>query len=232
MKKKEILNLKNDPAGLVGGNLSFAAKEAYKRLRTNLLFSFADKEGCRVIGVTSSMRGEGKSTTAANLAYSLAEAGKRTLLLDADMRLPNIHKLLRLQQSPGLSNLLAGVSIGANPCQTSGHHHNLWIIAAGDVPPNPTELLAARRMGSILEKLAEKLDYIIVDLPPIGVVADALIFSKLAHGIIVVVRQNYADKHELDNTIRQLRFHEANILGFVMNGTEEEDKYYKNKYYK
>lgn len=217
---------------IIGKELSFAAKEAYKRLRTNILFSFTGEKTCRVIGVTSSLRGEGKSTTSANLAYSLAEAGKRTLLIDADMRLSNVHKIFGVSQSPGLSNLLVGLSDGANILQPSGKHKNLSILSAGDIPPNPTELLSSKRMSGAMNLLCEKFDYIIIDLPPVDAVADALIVSKIAHGIIVVARQNYVDKNALDNTIRQLRYHEANILGFVLNGTEDSDKYYKGHYYK
>jgi len=216
---------------MVGDGLSFAATEAYKRLRTNILFSFAGESSCKIIGVTSSLRGEGKSTTSANLAYSLAEAGKYTLLLDADMRLPNVHKKTGVNQSPGLSNLLVGMHDGANLIQSSDMHKNLKIMSAGDIPPNPTELLSSKRMGGTLNLLCEKYDYIIIDLPPVDVVADALIVSKLAHGMIIVVRQNYVDKNTLDNTVRQMKYHEANILGLVVNCAESNEKYYKGKYY-
>jgi len=216
----------------IGKDMSFAAVEAYKRLRTNILFSFAGESTCRIIGVTSSTRGEGKSTTSCNLAYSLAEAGKRTLLIDADLRLSNVHKLLDLNVSPGLSNLLVGINDGSNLIQMSGLHKNLMVISAGDVPPNPSELLSSKRMQSTLHLLAEKFDYIIVDLPPVEAVVDALIVSKLVHGMVVVVRQSYADKHALDNTIRQLQFHEANILGLVVNCANIGHKSYKNNYYK
>lgn len=215
----------------IGSSLNFAAAEAYKRLRTNILFSFAGEEKCRIIGVTSSLKGEGKTTTSINLAYTLAEAGKRVLLLDADMRMSNIHKVLKIQQSPGLSNLLVGLN-NAHLVQPSGIHKNLSVITAGDIPPNPSELLNARRMQAVLNLLSEKMDLIIIDLPPVDAVADALIVSKLTDGMIVVARQNYVDKRVLDNTVRQLRFHDANILGFVVNCTEIEKKYYKKSYYK
>ena len=103
-----------DREGTIGKDLDFSASEAYKRLRTNLLFSFSGDESCHVIGITSSLRGEGKSTTSMNLAYTLAEAGKRVLLIDADMRLPQAHAILNLHQTPGLSNVLVGENNGAN----------------------------------------------------------------------------------------------------------------------
>jgi len=215
----------------IGDNLSFAAREAFKRLRTNLMFSFTADDKCKIIGVTSSSRGEGKSTTSVNLALTLAEAGKQTLLIDADLRLPNIHKLLDLKQSPGLSNFLIGACEGKELFQNSGIHNKLKVITAGDIPPNPTEMLASNRMKNTLDLISEKVDYVIIDLPPVDAVADALIISEIVTGMVVVVRQNYADKHNLDNTIRQLQYHNANILGLVMNCTDIGNKYYKKGYY-
>ena len=217
---------------MLGKNLNFVASEAYKRLRTNLVFSFAGEAGCRVIGMTSSLRGEGKSTTSMNLAYTLASMNKSTLLIDADMRLSNVHKLLDLNMSPGLSNLLVGVSDGSGLIVPSPLHRNLMIMTAGDTPPNPTELLSSKRMAMTIESLRSKFDYIIVDLPPVDAVADALIVSSLVDGMIVVTRANYVDKKTLDNCVNQLRYHNANILGFVVNCAEVETKTYRKNYYK
>ena len=217
---------------LLGRELNFAASEAYKRLRTNLVFSFAGEAGCRVIGVTSSLRGEGKSTTSVNLAYTLASMNKTTLLIDADMRLSNVHKLLELNQSPGLSNLLVGVNDGSGLIVPTKLHRNLMVMTAGDTPPNPTELLSSKRMALTLESLRSKFDYIIIDLPPVEAVADALIVSNLVNGMVIVVRENYVDKRTLDNCVSQLRFHNANILGFVLNCAEVDGKYYRRRDYR
>ncbi|MCI8389057.1 MAG: CpsD/CapB family tyrosine-protein kinase [Clostridiales bacterium] len=214
----------------MGENLNFAAKEAYKRLRTNVMFSFADEKECRIIGITSSIRGEGKSTTSSNLAYSFAEMGKKVLLIDADMRLSQIHKIFEMSQSPGLSNLLAGVSNGSNIVRGTEYHKNLSIISAGDTVPNPTELLSSRRMSATLELLSSKYDIIILDLPPIDAVSDALIVSGLLHGMIVVTRQNYVDKRALKSAMNQLKFHNVNVLGFVVNCVDVNDGYYKKRY--
>ncbi len=211
-------------------NLSFAASEAYKRLRTNLTFSFAGDEQTRVIGITSSLRGEGKSTTSVNLANSLAETGKFTLLIDADMRLANIHKLLNIQLKPGLSNILVGAKDNESLIRQSGIHPKFHVMTAGDIPPNPSELLSSDRMKHLVKNLSAKYDYIIIDLPPIDAVADALIVSEYVDGMIIVVRENYTDKRALDNAIRQLQFHKANILGFVLNCVEAQNKYYRKKY--
>ncbi len=212
----------------IGKERSFAVAEAHKRLRTNVLFSFADESECRVIGITSTMAHEGKSTTSINLAYDIAQTGKKVLLLDGDMRLSRFSKVLDIKRSPGLSNLLVGaVGSEENVIQQSERLDRLSIMACGSIPPNPSELLASKRMGQLLDTLKKTYQYIIIDLPPLMAVSDALIVSKLADGMVVVVRQDYADKGLLDDTIRQLRYNDANIIGFVMTCAQREAKYYK-----
>jgi len=232
MKKKVSKHIDVDTTRTIGSKLSFSASEAYKRLRTNMLFSFTDDNQCRIIGVTSALRGEGKSTTSINLAYSMAEMGKQTLIIDGDMRLSNVHKLLGVQLTPGLSNLISGVQTNSAVVQRTAVHNNLYVISAGDTPPNPSELLSSKRMGLLLNKLAESYDYIIIDLPPVDAVSDALVVSNIIDGMVVVVRENYVDKQTLDNCVQQLKYHEANILGFVLNCAEEKNTHYKKRYYK
>ena len=215
-------------------NLSFAAAEAYKLLRTNLLFSTPEKP-CRIVGVTSSMRGEGKSTTSANIAYTIAQSGKRVLLIDADMRLPTAHTKIGVKAAPGLSNLLAGLSREKNAVQVSPYYENWYILAAGDIPPNPSELLGSQRMEALLNSLSEIFDYIIIDLPPVDIVADALVISPWTDGLIVVVRQNYTSRRALDECMYQIRKIGAKFLGFVMTDVSMEKsgygKYGKYKQY-
>lgn len=210
-------------------NLSFTAAEAYKLLRTNLQFALpgGEEESCRIIGVTSSIRGEGKSTTSINLSYTLAETGKKVLLIDADMRLPSIGKKLDMPNSPGLSNVL--VAAGGDTkiaIRLSKVDPNWRIVTAGDIPPNPSELLGSRRMQALLKVLANEFDYIVVDLPPVNVVSDALVVSPALDGLIVVVRENYTDRKELRSCIRQLNLSNAKILGIVMTGAKESFKRY------
>lgn len=230
-KKRALSDNESYAGDKICTKLNFAAREAYKILRTNLFFSFADDEKCHVIGVTSSLRGEGKSTTSSNLSYTIAQANKRVLLIDADMRLPNMHKLLGCTQSPGLSNLLAGINSAQNPVRNSGILDTLSLITAGDIPPNPTELLSSNRMETLLNLLKTKFDYIIIDLPPLDMISDALIVSGYADGMVMVVRQNYVDRKALDNSIQQLKFHNVNILGFVWNFSEIKGGYYNKKSY-
>lgn len=211
----------------IGDNLSFGAAEAYKLLRTNLEFSILGESGCRVIGITSAVKGEGKSTTAINVAYTMAQGGSKVLLLEADMRLPTLGKRLHVHQKPGLSDLLVGKCNGSEVLQKSGLLSNLWVTTAGDIPPNPAELLGSNPMAVTIKAMADLFDVIILDLPPVTAVSDAAIASKLVNGIVVVVRQDFCDKSSLDDAIRQLRFVDAKILGFVMTDSDLQKKNYK-----
>ena len=211
----------------LGDNLSFAAAEAYKLLRTNLNFSLPANEGCKIIGVTSALKGEGKSTTSVNIAYTMAQSGQKVQLLETDLRLPTLAKRIRVRSKPGLSNLLVGQCSGNEILQKSGLLPNLWVATAGDIPPNPAELLGSKNMAMTLTALSEVFDVIIVDLPPVTAVTDAAIVSKLVHGMVVVVRQNYCVRGAVDEVVRQLRFADAKILGFVMTGADTQSKNYK-----
>jgi capsular exopolysaccharide synthesis family protein len=212
---------------MLGDQLSFAAAEAYKLLRTNLTLTLTDGGKCQIIGVTSSIPSEGKSTTAVNLAYVLAESGKQVLLLEADMRLPTAAKRLGLKSAPGLSNLLVGLCNANEALQRSDMQRNLYVITAGDVPPNPSELLGSEQMGIAVGAFAKSFDYIILDLPPVNAVADALIMSKLVSGIVVVVRKDYCKKQVLRKTLRQLELLHVKVLGFVMTHADTHSKSYK-----
>lgn len=214
----------------IGKNLSFGASEAYKLLRTNLVFSMVDEEGCRVIGVTSALRGEGKSTTSINLAYSLAQSGKRVLLLEADMRIPVMASLFRMgENTPGLSQVLAGMTALKDAVYPLPHLRNVSVLPAGEIPSNPAELLASKRMEIILEALVSVFEYIIIDLPPVNAVSDGLAISRLLSGMIVVVRQDYCDQQALAETMQRMELLEVKILGFVLNGAESSAK--RNKKY-
>ena len=214
-------------------NLEFTAAEQYKLLRANLDFTIPEDEKCPIIGITSSMRGEGKSTTAINLAYVLAERGKKVILLDGDLRLPSVAKKMEIRSSPGLTNLLMGKEAYIGEFQST-LLDNLYVIPSGDIPPNPSELLGSRRMEAFLEKLKESFDYIVIDLPPVNIVSDALSISSLITGLIVVIREEYTEKKELEHCFRQLKLSNTNVLGFVMNesnlGNSSYGKYKKYKY--
>lgn len=219
------------PKAMIGDNLNFAAAEAYRLLRTNLAFSFSNQKKCRVIGITSSLRGEGKTTTSMNLAYAIAQTGKKVLLLEGDLRLPTMTKALGVQAAPGLSNLLVGAASGAEVVQQTELCDSLHVITAGDIPPNPSELLGSDQMAATIRALSEGYQYIIVDLPPVGVVSDAQVMSRLVDGMIVVVRRDFCGRQDLSHTMQQLALSNVKILGLVMCRAETENKRYK-KYQK
>ena len=237
-KRKNVLT-GNKEANMVGGGISFAAAEAYKLLRTKLQFSFADENDCHVIGVSSSLAGEGKTTSAINIAYTLSLLNYRVLLIECDLRRPTLSIKAPVEKVPGLSNYLARQMALEEIVQNCALDNtcSFHAITSGRVPPNPIELLSSNRMFKALEKLRQSYDYIIMDLPPVGEVSDSLVASKLVDGMLVVVRQNYCDRIILENTIRQFEFLNTRILGIVTTcaggvGTRGGRKYYRRYYSK
>lgn len=217
-------------------NLEFTATEQYKLLRANLDFTVPEGTKCPVVGVTSSMRGEGKSTTAVNLSYVLAEKGHKVLLIDGDLRIPSVAKKMGIPSTPGLTDLLMNI----DACDTEKYRSDLldswYIMPSGDIPPNPSELLGSKRMEAALKALREEFDYIIVDLPPVNIVSDALSISGLITGIILVIREEYTEKKELERCFRQLKLSNVNVLGCVINGAKSGagsyGKYRRYRYYR
>lgn len=201
-------------------NLEFTATEQYKLLRTNLDFTVPEGTKCPVIGLTSSMRGEGKSTTAVNLSYVLAEKGSKVLLIDGDLRIPSVAKKMNIPGSPGLTDVLMGKNTHSIKEFKSSILDTWYIMPAGDIPPNPSELLGSKRMATALEQLKEAFDYIIIDLPPVNIVSDALSIANLITGMIIVIREEYTEKKELERCFRQLKLSNVNVLGCVMNESD------------
>ncbi len=205
-------------------NLSFAAKEAYKKLRTNTLLLLGDNDGCKVIGVTSAQPSEGKSLTSVNLAFSLSELDKKVLLIDGDMRRPSIAAKLNKRLAPGLSNLLAEQEISGSPIQKyldSDGKKRFDVLCSGSVPENPSELLSSSVFKSLLRAIRKKYDYVVIDLPPVGAVIDATEVGKLADGMLVILRENTCSRSMLSSCVKQLELAKIKILGFVMNGSLE-----------
>ena len=223
---------------MIGPKMNFAAAEAYKLLRTNIMFSFPNAAEHHVLGVTSSFRGEGKSLTSINLAYTFAETGMRILLIEGDMRLPTVANRLGLQPKPGLSNLLVGtdgVSQSIQRYVAFGGESTVSfdVLVSGDIPPNPAELLGSERTAAFLKAAREKYDYILLDLPPVTAVTDSIIASRIVDGMIVVVRADHAVRGSVAETMRQLSLADAHVLGFVFNGANANGGgYYKKGYYK
>lgn len=233
-KKKKRDKNHNKEMDMVGDEIPFAAAEAYKLLRTKVQYSFADGKDCHVIGVSSALAGEGKSTTSVNLACALAQLNKKVLLIDCDLRRPSVAEKLGMTQEHGLSSFLTKQS---NVDQIVQHYKlknnvSFMVIPAGPIPPNPTELLSSSRMEMFIEAYSQKIDYIILDLPPVVEVSDALVASKLTNGVLLAVRQNYCNRIVLEDTVRQFEFVQGRILGFLMTCATEASSGYGKSYYK
>lgn len=219
---------------LVGDDIPFTAAEAYKLLRTKIQFSFADDNTCHVIGVSSALSGEGKSTTSINLAHALAQLNKNVLLVDCDLRRPSVAAKLKLRQEHGLSGYLTRQSSIDQVVQECRMKQGVvfTVVPAGKIPPNPTELLNSPRMDRFMDRFAKNFDYVILDLPPVEEVSDALVAAKLADGVLLTVRQDYCNRVALEDTIRQFEFVKGRILGLLLTCTTEHGTGYGKSYYK
>ena len=233
---KAVLGSPEDPK-LIGAEISFSASEAYKRLRTKLQFSFADEGTSRVIGISSALSGEGKSLSAINLAFTLSQLNKKVVLIDGDMRRPSLATKLSIEKTPGLSGYLSGqhpIDVLIQKCGLNGEEDAFDVVVSGRNPPNPIELLSSEKMLKMLDYLRKKYDYIILDLPPVGEVSDALAVAKITDGMLLVVRQHYCNRIALSDTVRQFAFVDAKILGVVYNCASENSRNYgyRKGYYK
>lgn len=190
------------------------AAEAYRSLRTNLLYALVDAPP-KIVVFTSPGPGEGKSTTCANLGVVLAQAGKKTLLLDCDFRKPVMHKFFGERNLRGIVDVL----VGERSLQRVWHEPltMLKMVSVGSVPPNPTELLGSRRFSDLLNTARQDFDYVLVDAPPVGLVSDPAILATQGDGVMLVLDAQSTRKGALREGVRSLEAVGANILGTVMN---------------
>lgn len=201
------------------------AVEAYRALRTNVTFVGAEKP-LQLIAVTSPGPGEGKSTTAANLALTLAQGGSRTLLVDGDLRRPLLHRAFGLVQDPGLTDVLIGTAT-AREAVRPGVVENLDVLPSGSTPPNPSELLGSEAMQRLVDDLRHEYDYVVVDTPPTLPVTDAAIVATMADGTVLVMRSGETEETAAQRAVEQLRRVRARIAGAVLNRvTPRHDHYY------
>lgn len=200
------------------------AAEAYRTLRTNIQFSSYDQE-VRVITVTSSRPGEGKSTVACNMAITFAENGKKVLLVDTDLRRPTVHKKFRLPNSLGIVNVIMNMEMISEVI----HHdvtEGLDIITSGVIPPNPSELLGSKKFQRFLDEMKDQYDTIILDSPPLLAVTDAQVLTTLSDGTVVVAQHGVTKKDEIMQAKSLLEKVKGNILGVVLSQIPEEDNGY------
>lgn len=189
--------------------------ESYRMLRTNVQFSNSGKE-LKTIMITSSMPGEGKSTTIANLALAMAQAGSRVLIMDCDFRRSIQHKIFKISDEQGLSSCIA-MGLDLIDIIKKTDFKDLFIAPAGITPPNPSELLMSERFKEILAMAKKEFDYILIDAPPVAPVTDAIVISNYTDGVLLLISYNKVAPKAANRVKRQLEVAGANILGVVLN---------------
>ena len=202
--------------------------EAYRELRTNLEFASLDT-AIRTIVVTSPGPDEGKSTTLANLAVTMAQAEKRVILMDCDLRRPCLHKLFGLSNDVGLTTLIVDEAALSDPPLQETAIPGLWLLASGPLPPRPPDLLGSRRMEKVIAALLERSDIILLDAPPIIAVTDAAVLASKVDGVLLVVSAGNTGREDARQAVARLEKVKARIIGAVLNNVELDTSL--NRYY-
>lgn len=203
----------------------FGTIEAYKNLRTNLVYT----ENLQVIMITSTVADEGKTVSAFNLAESFAEAGKKVLLIDCDLRGSFLNKFLIVKEKvAGISEILTNQAIDVI---NKTNIKNLDIILSGKVPPNPSELLSSNLFKLLIKSLKEKYDYIIIDTPPVTVATDAVVVGRIVDGVVLVVRNDFVKRNSVQRAKIELERNGARIIGVVLNRVNKDQVDYKDYAY-
>lgn len=205
----------------------FAVAESYKTIRTNLLFLLSQNPGCKVITVSSAKAGDGKTTNVINIAIAFSQIGKRVLLIDADLRRPAVAKTLHIENSIGLSGILAGFNTISEAIVNISP--NLDVLPTGSIPPNLSELLASTAFDRMFESLRLAYDYILIDTPPAGIVSDAVMIAPKTDGLVLVIKSKSTTHTEFERLIDNIKLADIRILGTVLNATVTEDSYYHYK---
>lgn len=216
-----------DGEKILSGDSPFAVRESYNNIATKLLFT-SKGERCPVYGVTSTTMGEGKSLSTINIAKAYAMLGKKVVLIDADMRKGDIARKLKLEVPSGLSQYLSGID---KTYTVQKPEENFHLITAGKIPPNPSELLAADTWKRLLDALKADYDAIFVDLPPVGIVADALIIAPVMTAYLVPICQGVTRFDKEKEIIAQLEMVHADVCGFIFNGVSPKSADYSYKGY-
>ncbi len=204
--------------------------EAFRVARTNIEFSGVD-QSIKTLLITSSMKGEGKSTVSSNLAVAFAQLGRKVLLVDADFRRPTLHRIFGLDNRHGITTSLLKKGDPLEFAHATAVP-GLSVLPSGPIPPNPAELLMTAAMTAFLQRVVPLFDHVIFDAPPATIVTDAAILSTKVDGVVLVVRSGKVDRRLLKRCREQLDQVKANVLGVVVNGiTRENEAYYYQYYY-
>lgn len=203
--------------------------EAYRSLRTNFQFATLQYEP-KAIMVTSSVPGEGKTTTAVNFAVTMADMGKRVLVVDTDLRRPNVHHVLRMQREAGLADVLRGQAKLEDVIRPTASE-NLWMISSGRVPPNPSELIGSDAMKQVIDRLTEQFDVVVCDAPSTLVVTDPVVMATQVGAILLVVAAGRARRETIQRAIKVLETAATPIAGVVLNGIKATSRHYYYYYY-
>ena len=205
--------------------------EAIRGVRTAVLFSSAE-EGARSLVITSTGPHEGKTLVSSSLAIAIAQAGQRTVIIDADMRRPRLHEALGRSQEPGLSNVLVGEATLADATRAT-QVENLWVLSAGHIPPNPAELLGSKKYADLFAELKKRFDWVIIDAPPVMPVTDAALIANSAGGVLFVIGSEMTPRQNAMVAIDQLRGANAKFVGAVLNRVNlTKHSYYYAPYYR
>ena len=229
-KNKKADSAPEKSKNVITADSKFAIVEGYKIARTNLVFSLtAQKSNC--VAVTSWSKGEGKSTATVNLAISFSKMGKRVLLIDTDLRRPNLHNLLKLKNEVGMTDVIAQLT-----SFDEAVHRDviscLDVLTSGAIPPNPSELLASSVYADLVERAKKEYDYVIMDTPPLGVVADTLLLKDFVGGYVLVVRERITTHGDIERALQNVHLADSKVLGFLKVGCEMRSKGYGYKKYR
>ena len=225
--RKKVVNRRINIGFTVEDKSKSIVAEAYRTLRTNIQYSSIDKE-IKTIVITSAEMAEGKSTMAKNIALTFAQSEKKVILIDCDLRKPSVHENFKASNLVGLSEVLLGKFTSEESVQK--HNDNLYFLTSGKIPPNPSEMLASSTMTSLIEKLKEEYDIVVLDTAPLKIVTDAQILSTKVDGTILVVRATTTKKDAIIEAKNLLDKVGANIIGTVLYAVKNTKGKYCNYY--
>ncbi len=223
-KKKE--SAKYVKRSLLSNDSHFSVVEAYKKARTNFLFMLGGDK--KVVAFASTFANEGKTTNCLNLAISFAKVGKRVVVIDIDMRKPQVHNYLNVPLAPGLSDFLGSFVSDVTISKTT--YENLDVISAGTLPPAPPELLMTGKFSELLDSLREKYDYVFIDTPPVHLVTDLAVTAAKIDGVIFVVREKTVPIADLRKAIESIEAVGGKVLGLILNDSERSTAFSKYSY--